>query len=37
METMADDLATLSLDMLMDKEGKSRSGPNLFLHPGIGK
>ena len=36
MEAMADDLATLSLDMLMDKEGKARSGPNLFLHPGSG-
>ncbi len=34
MEAMADDLATLTLDMLMDKDGKSRSGPNLFLHPG---
>jgi FdhE protein len=36
MEAMADDLATLALDMLMDQEGKARSGPNLFLHPGIG-
>jgi FdhE protein len=35
MEAMADDLATLTLDMLMDKEGKKRGGPNLFLHPGI--
>lgn len=34
MEAMADDLATLSLDMLMDKEGKARGGPNLFFHPG---
>ncbi|MDA8429471.1 MAG: formate dehydrogenase accessory protein FdhE [Geobacteraceae bacterium] len=34
METMADDLATLALDMLMDNEGKSRGGPNLFYHPG---
>ncbi|MDR3578374.1 MAG: formate dehydrogenase accessory protein FdhE [Oryzomonas sp.] len=34
MEAMADDLATLSLDMLMDKAGKARSGPNLFFHPG---
>ena len=34
MEAMADDLATLSLDMLMDKEGKRRGGPNLFFHPG---
>ncbi|GAM08638.1 hypothetical protein OR1_00910 [Geobacter sp. OR-1] len=35
MDAMADDLATLSLDMLMDKEGKSRGGPNLFFHPGM--
>ncbi len=34
MDAMADDLATLSLDMLMDKEGKARGGPNLFFHPG---
>jgi FdhE protein len=34
MEAMADDLATLALDMLMDKEGKFRCGPNLFFHPG---
>lgn len=34
MDAMADDLATLALDMLMDKEGKSRGGPNLFFHPG---
>jgi FdhE protein len=34
MDAMADDLATLTLDMLMDKEGKSRVGPNLFFHPG---
>jgi len=34
MEAMADDLATLALDMLMDKEGKKRGGPNLFFHPG---
>lgn len=36
MEAMADDLATLLLDMLMHEEGRSRSGPNLFLHPGSG-
>jgi FdhE protein len=35
MEAMADDLATLALDMLMDVEGKVRVGPNLFFHPGI--
>ena len=34
MEAMADDLATLALDMLMDKEGRARGGPNLFFHPG---
>jgi len=34
MEVMADDLATLALDMLMNKEGKTRGGPNLFFHPG---
>jgi FdhE protein len=34
MEAIADDLATLALDMLMDKEGKARAGPNLFFHPG---
>jgi FdhE protein len=34
MDAMADDLATLALDMLMDKEGKTRGGPNLFYHPG---
>ena len=34
MEAMADDLATLALDMLMDREEKSRRGPNLFFHPG---
>lgn len=34
MEAMADDLATLALDMLMDREGKLRGGPNLLFHPG---
>jgi FdhE protein len=34
MEPMADDLATLALDMLMDEAGKTRCGPNLFFHPG---
>ena len=34
MDAMADDLATLALDMLMDKEGKTRGGPNLLFHPG---
>jgi FdhE protein len=35
MEAMADDLATLALDMLMGKEGKSRCGPNMYFHPGM--
>jgi len=34
MEAMADDLATLALDLLMDKAGKTRGGPSLFFHPG---
>lgn len=34
MEAMADDLATLALDMLMDNRGQSRVGPNLLFHPG---
>ncbi len=34
MEAAADDLATLSLDMLMEQAGKERGGPNLFFHPG---
>jgi len=34
MESSADDLASLALDMLMDKEGKVRKGPNLLFHPG---
>ena len=36
MDAMADDLATLALDVLMDQEGRSRCGPNLFFHPGGG-
>jgi FdhE protein len=35
MEAMADDLASLALDMLMDSAGKVRGGPNLFFHPGL--
>ncbi len=35
MEAMADDLATLVLDFLMDAAGKVRSGPNLFFYPGV--
>jgi FdhE protein len=34
LEATADDLATLGLDMLMDREGKARGGPNLLFHPG---
>lgn len=30
-DPIADDLATLALDLMMDDYGKSRSGPNLFL------
>jgi FdhE protein len=35
-EPLADDLATLALDVLVDEQGYSRSGPNLLLHPGSG-
>lgn len=35
-EPMADDLATLALDLLVDERGYARSGPNLLLHPGSG-
>ena len=34
MEALADDLATLVLDMLLEREGKMRGGPNLLFHPG---
>lgn len=34
MEAVADDLASLALDLLMDGEHKERGGPNLFFHPG---
>ena len=33
-EAVADDLASLALDVLMDETGKARGGPNLFFHPG---
>jgi FdhE protein len=33
-EAVADDIATLALDVLMDETGKARGGPNLFFHPG---
>jgi FdhE protein len=34
LEAMADDLATRSLDLLVDERGFQRSGPNFLLHPG---
>jgi len=34
-EPFADDVATLSLDLLMSEKGYSRSGVNLFLVPGV--
>ncbi len=34
MESHADDLATLALDMLVDEKGYRRVGPNLLLSPG---
>jgi FdhE protein len=33
-EAIADDLASLALDVLMDETGKARGGSNLFFHPG---
>ena len=35
-DPVADDLATLALDILVDESGFSRSGPNLLLVPGEG-
>jgi len=35
-DPVADDLATLALDILVDAAGYSRSGPNLLLAPGPG-
>lgn len=34
MESIADDLATLALDILVDEKGFRRVGPNLLLSPG---
>lgn len=34
MESLADDLASLALDMLIDAQGYGRLGPNLLLAPG---
>ena len=33
-DPVADDLATLALDLLTDERGYARIGPNLFIHPG---
>lgn len=33
-DPVADDLATLALDLLTDERGYARVGPNLFIHPG---
>ncbi len=35
-DPVADDLASLVLDMLLDERGYSRSGPNFLFHPGTG-
>ena len=35
-EPVADDLASLALDMLVDEQGYRRLGPNLLLAPGAG-
>ncbi len=34
-DPVADDLATLALDLLTDERGYARVGPNLFIHPGF--
>lgn len=34
LDPMADDLASLALDVLVDERGYGRSGPNLLFHPG---
>jgi FdhE protein len=34
-DPVADDLATLALDILTDERGYARIGPNLFIHPGV--
>ena len=33
-DPVADDLATLALDLMTDERGYVRIGPNLFIHPG---
>jgi FdhE protein len=35
-DAVADDLATLALDILVDEAGYARAGPNLLLVPGAG-
>lgn len=35
-DPVADDLASLALDVLVDERGYVRSGPNLLFHPGSG-
>jgi FdhE protein len=35
LEPVADDLATLALDLLVDEQGYRRLGPNLLLAPGL--
>lgn len=35
-DAAADDLASLSLDLLLADQGFARSGPNLLFHPGTG-
>ncbi len=34
LDPVADDLASLALDLLVDEQGFGRSGPNLLFHPG---
>ena len=34
LDPIADDLASLALDVLVDERGYGRSGPNLLFHPG---
>jgi FdhE protein len=36
LDPVADDLASLALDVLVDERGFARSGPNLLFHPGGG-
>jgi FdhE protein len=35
-DPIADDLASLALDLLVDERGYARSGPNVLFHPGSG-